>query len=363
MIGELAKAIRAEAAELTLSGPRARQATNAALAVGVAILAALALRLEDPWWAGISAFVCTQASHPQSLQKGAMRIIGTAVGALAGFILTPWAAYDPLATMLLLFCAGTLAIMGALLSPHGYAWLLGGITAVMVILGALDDPDMALPIAFYRATEIVVGTVVALSMTWLLAPPEGKAPPAAPGWGSLFGPNWHVLSHATRTGTTIAFVPLIWRQLELPNLSQMAISIGAVMAVPVLTGLADADQRAINQRMLQRAAGCAIGGAIGLALQALPLMQLLLPWLMAIMAGTFVAMQVQSGRYGISGLGIQAAVALILTLVQGSGPPSSLLPAIDRLVGMFGAIALLVLVNLLMGPPVTAGSDLEAGRD
>jgi uncharacterized membrane protein YccC len=351
-LAELAEAIRGEMAELTLSGPRARQATTAALAVGTAVTLALALRLDDPWWAGISAFVCTQATRPQSLQKGGLRIMGTVTGAGLGFVLVPWAAYDSAATMLLLFAAGALAIAGALLSPHGYAWLLGGITAVMVTLGALDDPMNALPIAFYRAAEIVLGTATTVMMARILLPPGIGAELAAPGWHSLLGVNWHVLSHATRTGAAIAAVPLVWRQLELPNLSQMAISIGAVMAVPVLSGVPDQDMAAIVQRVLQRATGCALGGGLGVLLLASSLSQAFVPWLLLLMGGIWITMQVQTGRHGISGVGVQAAVALILALVQGWGQPASLLPALDRIAGMFGAIGLLLVVNLLLGPPI-----------
>jgi uncharacterized membrane protein YccC len=298
--------------------------------------------------------MCTQATQPQSLQKGGLRIVGTVTGAGLGFVLAPWAAYDPVVTMLLLFAAGALAISGALLSSHGYAWLLGGITAIMVILGALDNPMDALPIAFYRTAEIVLGTATALLMTRVLLPPGAGAGPAAPGWRSLLGVNWHVLSHATRTGIAIAAVPLVWRQLELPNLSQMAISIGAVMAVPVLSGVPDQDMSAIKHRVLHRATGCALGGGLGVLLLASPLSQSFLPWMLFLIGGIWFAMQVQTGQHGISVVGVQAAVALILTLVQGWGPPASVLPAIDRIAGMFGAIGLLLVVDLLLGPPIEA---------
>ncbi|MDK4739715.1 FUSC family protein [Rhizobium sp. CNPSo 3464] len=358
-LAELVHAIRGELAELSLSGPRLLQANIAALAVGLALVFALLLRLNNPWWAAISAFICVQASHPQSWQRGGLRIVGTLVGAVLSFALVPWAVYDPVATVLLLFATGTLAILGALLSPHGYAWLLGGITAMIVTLGSLDDPTLALSIAFYRAVEIVLGTATALLVTWLLAPAEGEVVAPPPGWHSLLGGNWHVLSHAMRTGMAVAAVPLVWRQLELPNLSQMAISIGAVMAVPTLTGVSEKDQSAIAQRMLQRVAGCILGGCFGTMVLFLPISQSFVPWLLLLMAGTWLAMQIQNGPYGIAGVGSQAAIALILTLVQDTGPADSLLPAMNRIAGMMGAMGLLVLINLLLGPPIGAQSVRE----
>ena len=333
-----------------MSGPRARAALAAALAVGVAILLALALRLQDVFWAGISAFVCTQASQPQSVRKGLHRIIGTLLGAAAALVCFPPVAFDHVATMSLLFIAGTAAIAGSLVSRFSYAWLLGGITAVMVILGALDDPTQALNIAFFRSSEIALGTSVALVIAkWLL--PTGPAIVAgAPGWRSLFDPHSSVLDHAFRTGLSIAVVPVVWRVLELPNLSQMAISIGAVMAVPVLTGSDEENRRLVAHRSVQRLIGCLVGGALGLLVLRTGWSASLLVWLLLLMIGAAVGVQMENGRHDVKIIGIQAEVALILTLVQGWGPATLLQPALDRVFGMVGAILVLSAVNLILGP-------------
>jgi uncharacterized membrane protein YccC len=356
----LAQRVLAELGELTLSGLRARVATAAALAVGVAILLALALRLQDVFWAGISAFVCTQASQPQSVKKGIHRIIGTLLGATAALICFPPVAFDHVATMLLLFVAGSAAIAGSLVSRYSYAWLLGGITAIMVILGALDDPTEALNIAFFRSSEIVLGTSVALVIAkWLLpAGPAGGA--TAPGWGSLFDPHSNVLGHAFRTGLSIAIVPAVWRVLELPNLSQMAISIGAVMAVPVLTGSDEENRRSVAHRSVQRLIGCLLGGTIGLLVLQTGWSASFFIWLLLLMIGAAVGVQMETGRHDVKVIGIQAEVALILTLVQGWGPATLLQPALDRVLGMVGAILLLSIVTLVLGPAgVHAGGQLD----
>jgi uncharacterized membrane protein YccC len=357
----LAQRVVAELGGLTISGPRARAAVAAALAVGVAILLALALRLQDVFWAGISAFVCTQASQPQSIKKGLHRIIGTLLGAAAALICFPPVAFDHVATMVLLFVAGTAAIAGSLVSRFSYAWLLGGITAVMVILGALDDPTQALNIAFFRSSEIVLGTSVALvTAKWLL--PAGPSIVAtAPGWRSLFDPRSSVLDHAFRTGVSIAVVPVVWRVLELPNLSQMAISIGAVMAVPVLTGSDEENRRSVAHRSAQRLIGCLVGGILGLLVLRTGWSASLLVWLLLLMIGAALGIEMENGRHDVKIIGIQAEVALILTLVQGWGPATLLQPALDRVFGMVGAICLLSAVNLILGPAQPdAGSQLDS---
>lgn len=147
----------------------------------------------------------------------------------------------------------------------------------------------------------------------------------------------------------IASVPVVWRILELPNLKQMAIPVGAVMAVPVLTGDVARNRAAVLRRAAQRVAGCGLGGGIGLLLLALPLADAFVPWLLLLMAGAAAGVQVQSGRHGISVAGAQATIAFILTLVQGAGPPASLVPTVDRLAGMLGALLLMLIATLLLG--------------
>jgi uncharacterized membrane protein YccC len=334
----------------TLRGPRARLAVAATLAVGTAVFLALALRLQAPYWAGISAFICIQASQPKSLRKALHRIWGTLLGAAAALLMFPWIAYDHAATMLLLFVAGTLAILGSLVSRSPYAWLLGGITVIMVVLGALQAPELTLSFAITRSAEITLGSLDALAVAFVLLPHAGQAAAPAPGWASLLGRNWYMLAHAMRTGFIVALVPLIWRIFELPDLSQMAISIGAIMAVPELTGDAQHDQSAIAERAAQRVLGCLVGAAAGLAMLSLPIAAIFPVWLLLLMIAAALGSQLQTGPYAMPAIATQAMVAIILTVVQGWGPALTLLPAIDRAAGMVGAVCLLFTVNLIFVP-------------
>jgi uncharacterized membrane protein YccC len=351
--------VAAAIGSLTLRGPRAVLALATAFAVGGAVILALALRLPAPYWAGISGFICMQSSQPQSLRKALHRMGGTALGAAAALLVFPWIAFDHAATMLVLFAAGTLAILGSLLSRFSYAWLLGGITTVMVILGSLNDPALTLSFAVYRSAEITLGSVMALAVAFMLLPRSGQAVAPAPGWGSLFGRNRHVLQHAMRTGAIVALVPLVWRVFELPDLSQMAISIGAIMAVPELTGDPGRDQQAVAERAAHRMLGCVIGVGAGLVVLTLPWLASLPPWLCCLMLAAAVGSELQTGPHAVPTVGTQAVVAFILTVVQGWGPPLSLSPAIDRAAGMLGALILLFGANILFGPP---GAPLRMAR-
>jgi uncharacterized membrane protein YccC len=118
-------ALSAEFAELHLIGGRGRQCAMTALAVALAATIALALRVDAVWWAAVSAFVSVQTSAPASLRRGVLRIAGTAIGAAAGFLMSPLLVEDFVAVSLVLLVVSTAGVLGLLVSPRGYAWLLG----------------------------------------------------------------------------------------------------------------------------------------------------------------------------------------------------------------------------------------------
>lgn len=349
LVAPILAAVRAEFRDLTLQGPRARLSLATGLGVGLAVVLALALRLDQPYWAGISAFVCSQPTRAALLDKALNRVLGTALGAGAVLLMYRFVSFGTAGMLLLLFAAGTLAVLGNLVSAHPYAWLLGGITAVIVVLGAINDPGLALAVAAIRCVEIVLGSLAAL-LTANLLPAGEVAAPAAPGWRSLLGPNGYMLNHGLRTGLAVALVPVVWRVLELPDLSQMGISVAAAMGVPALTGAPQRDTRLVAERMAQRVVGCLLGGGAALLMLALPAAAMLAPWLLLVMAGAAVAAQIQTGRHKVSIVGTQGAIAVIITLVQGPQPAELLSPAVSRLAGMLGALALLALVGLVFGP-------------
>jgi len=337
-----------EVAELRLGGARSRQCAMTALAVALAITAAMMVRVDAPWWAAISAFVSIQTTAPASLQRGGLRIAGTATGAVFGLLLSPWLIEDQVALSLILLATGTIGVLGLQVSGHGYAWLLGAVTTVMVLLSALSDPLSALDVACNRTAEVTIGTAAAMSVALVLASNQSDAPkqPPAPGWSDLLGTQWPSVQHALRAGAGVMLVPLVWSWLELPNLSQTAITVAAVMAVPVLSGDEIADRQKIAARAMHRLLGCLLGGIVGLACLALSV-ESFLPWLLMLTAGIWIAAHVQSTQRGFGYVGTQGAVVFISTLIQGWGPPTDIFQGIDRFAGITGGLLILLAVTLL----------------
>jgi uncharacterized membrane protein YccC len=333
----------------------------ASLSVALSVTAALALRLDNPWWAGISGFVSVQATRPGSITRGILRITGTAIGAAVGLATAPWLVYDHLACCIALCLFTTAGILGIMLSRYGYAWLFAGITAVMVLIMSLDDPTVALSVAFYRTAEVVVGTVAALVVASLLASDENLiAAPMPPGWTDLLGRRWPVVLHALRSGIAVALLPPIWNWLQLPSLSQVAVTVTAVVAIPSLAADPLSGGTLVATRALHRLLGCFFGGLAGLAVLALSLGEFL-PWLVALAAGVWIGTHVQASERGVSYAGIQGTVAFIITLVQGEAPPQSIMPGIDRFIGIMCGITVLLMISLLLWPSREASGDRHIG--
>ena len=322
---EAAVALRREIADIEIRSARDAHCARATLAVALSVITALALRLDAPWWAAISAFVSIQITAPSSIGRGALRIIGTAIGAAIAVLLSPWLIEDQVAVSLVLFVASAIAALGLQVSAHGYAFMLGGVTLDMVLLASLDDPASVLSVACNRTAEVTVGTVAAVLVAIVLSPPaQPMTHRPAPGRSDLLGAQWPSVERALRAGLGVMLVPWIWNLLELQNLSRTAITVAAIMAVQATTDDEVANRRQVVLRATHCVFGCLIGGTVGLALLSLSF-ESFVPWLLALCAGVWIGAQIQSSARGIGYVGTQGTAVFMMTLVQGFGPPVSIL--------------------------------------
>ena len=143
-------------------------------------------------------------------------------------------------------------------------------------------------------------------------------------------------------GIAIASVPGIWNNLELPGLSQTPITAFVIMI---------AIHRDPHWTAATRAIGCLAGGVYGLLCLSIIGDSLFL-WMGLLFLGLYLSGHVLHRNGDASYIGHQAGVAVILAMVEGSAPSADILPAIDRLVGIFGGIVLVAVFQNLLSPLV-----------
>jgi uncharacterized membrane protein YccC len=222
----------------------------------------------------------------------------------------------------------------------------------MVLLGGLDNPLAVPSIAFDRLSEVTVGVVASALVTNLIAP-SGSDPPAAPapGWRHLLDRDWPVVQQGIRSAIAVVILLFVWIWLELPSFQQMAITVAVVMAAPGAGGVGLQGRHAVAERAVHRFIGCLMGGVAALVCLALSVTDFL-SWLLIIAVAMWICMHVQTSRRGVGYVGTQAAMVFIITLVQDAGPPTSLLPGIDRFIGITGGLAILMVVSVALWPHV-----------
>ena len=362
MLREIVGALNTEFRSLEARGPRGTAALAAAMSVSLAVFAALLLHSDEPWWAAMSAWMVTRSSLAVSLSRGAMRIIGGAVGATIAVIVIGLFVYDPLPFCLCLFALACAGLIGFATSRHGSAWLVGTITGNLVMLMALDQPHITFSIAVNRVFEVTIGTAASLLVTFLLpedsvVPSPASALPTPPPllfWTRRHAAEferwlrsiWPLILHACRGGLTVMLLPLLVSSLAPLGPSTMGVTAVAVLAIPT-TAVIELDARTIVQRSVYRLVGCAFGALMGLFCLYWVGSNFLV-WLLLLMAGVWLSSQIQSGTTGIGYVGTQAGLAFLLSMIQGQGPPLSATPGINRFAGMMAGLTVLLLITIVM---------------
>jgi uncharacterized membrane protein YccC len=126
----------------------------------------------------------------------------------------------------------------------------------------------------------------------------------------------------------------------------MGVTAVVVMGIPT-TAIANSDMSAIIQRGAHRLIGCLIGALAGLACLAFIGDDFLL-WIALIPPGIWLCSQIQTGATGISYIGTQAMFSYVTSMVQGQGPPDTIAPGLNRLVGILGGLTILFVVTLIL---------------
>ncbi|HWT36829.1 MAG TPA: FUSC family protein [Paraburkholderia sp.] len=340
---------------------RALYGIEAVISVVLSVALAHLLHLPNTWWAAISGFAVMQTRFSASVQRALHRVLGTIVGGALGALVGPIIGDRPWLFVPALGAISAVCVYRANGSSASYAWVLGGITWVMVTYQAHElltfGPTASF--AMLRVAEVCVGTFACLAvsgafhvgMQWYgRRHPASKVAAAAAASANAAPPTFETLRHArmvlaVQAGIAVAILAALTYALKLPGFEQALVTTIAVLILPP-TSIVVRSQRPVADKMVQRMVGCLIAGAVGVAL--LPLMQgQIVPCLLALAAGVWAGCHVQTGKQGASYIGVQFTVAFIMVFVQDHAWSADPHPAIMRLAGILTGIAILTCVMLL----------------
>jgi uncharacterized membrane protein YccC len=337
---------------------RALFAAEAVLSVVLSVAIAHWLHLSNTWWAAISGFAVMQTTFQGCLERATHRVLGTLLGALLGTVIGPLIGDRPWLFIPVLGVIGGYCVYRANGTVASYAWVLSGITSMLVTYEAhiLLSFEKTASFAVLRVAEVLVGTLSCVVVATLFhfgiqwyRRMRPATPAAAAAAQAAAAPPPQAM-HAARvllgvqSGIAIAAIASLTYALKLPGFAQALVTAVAVMVLPT-TSLVAPDQRPVVQKMAQRLIGCLLAGALGVAL--LPLMNGQIPLCMlALSCGVWLGCHVQTGSAGASYVGRQFTIAFIMVFVQDHHWSADPLPALQRLAGILIGILVLGAVML-----------------
>jgi len=322
-------------------GPRMVDEIECVASILLAILLAHLIGAHNVAWAAFTSFVLMRGHVSETLLRGLMRLVGTALGAGLALLVVPYAVQSLPASVAAAAIIGFVGLYGTLTAKRAYAWLLFGLTFEMILLDKLEHPAVnAIAFVETRLLEVAAGTVACVTislLTTLTARRRWPGPPAAP--ATRIG--WHpdAARHAAQAGVTLALLPVLHALFGIPELQQAGVTIMAVMVVPV-SGLGASGLAPVSRRLLYRTLGC-LGGA-ALAAATLFLAHGSAPVLIAgTCLGVIIGRHIENGGTRTTYLGLQFTLAILVTLVPDSYSDAAIRPALERLASIFIGMALL----------------------
>jgi uncharacterized membrane protein YccC len=331
----------------------------------LAILLAHAIGAANVSWAAFSGYMVMRGHVADSLLRGVLRIVGTASGAALALLLVPLVRTSLPAAAIASALIGGLTLYGAMTGRRAYAWLFVGLTFEMILLDTMEHPALAIaPFARTRILEVVAGTAACVLVSCLSTVTVRRHWPAERALAAKSS-RWHshAARHAMQAASALLLLPFLWRAFAIPELAQSAVTIMAVMLVP-LSNLGGSGLAPVSRRLLQRVAGCLAGSALA-ALFLFTAEGHAEVLIAGTAIGVAIGRHIENSKSGIVYVGTQFTLAILVTLVPDSYAHAAIGPAAERLTGILIGMALLepVLLAWHMAMPPRPTGPGPAGAD
>jgi uncharacterized membrane protein YccC len=331
--------LAAEAKAFLTPGPRTVDEIECVLSVALAIVLGHLVGAQNISWAAFSGYMVMRGHVSESFRRGILRILGTGAGAVAAVMISPITALHPLALPASLAVIGWCSLYGALTHRHAYGFLFVGLTFSMVLLGYPHSWLDLLSFASSRILEVFAGTTACVLVSM------GSTLTLRLRWPAVMRPSpvidgWHAdaARHAAQGALAMALLPLVHELWRLPELGQAAVSIMAVMMVPV-SRLGGSGLLPVSRRMALRVLGCSIGAALAAVI--LLIARGSAPILIAgSLFGVMLGRHIENGPTAVAYSGTQFTLAMLVALVPDSYIAPDLDAAIARLAGIVIGVAL-----------------------
>jgi uncharacterized membrane protein YccC len=290
------------------------------------------LQCDNPWWGMISAWVISSSDFHETSLKATMRVGGTLAGYFVGLTCSSLTEGNPVGQAMALFLIGAIGTSMRYRSKFSYAWIIGSVTALILMVLNLTDPGSIYETARYRLYEIISGVVAAWVCGRLLRPvlglPDagGEAKSTSPVPLGLTPVELRIL--AMVGGLVPVITTALWSWLGLPSLVQAIVTAFVMLDRNVATA---------QIRVTQRILGCLLGGCVGLVAVEFATSSLL-AWSVILFGGIFLFSRLHLSKGPLSYVGTQGGVAFILAIVTGNNPPDTIGPVVGRIAGMTGGV-------------------------
>jgi uncharacterized membrane protein YccC len=141
-------------------------ACRGTLAALAALAVAVALRLECPYWAAMTALIVIQPTRGLLLEKSFYRLVGTALGSLAGLLMVQSAGSPASLTILLsLWMAGCVGAGNLMYGLRSYGAMVAACTGAVIAMAGYNNPPHLNDLVFGRIACITIGILVSTTLT------------------------------------------------------------------------------------------------------------------------------------------------------------------------------------------------------